>query len=199
MTRTSFDVVLPEGGSGPGGLFGSCTCGQPEFYNLPCEHIMCFAKTRSFLDHELVERDHLTLTLQKQYPSELSFGDVSGAEARSKQPNESLRIAPVGPRKAGRPRTKRILPVTERNRKRPRLCAYCRQAGHDSRACPNRVQESGQHNEPDSKLKLLSNSYFSLVRGQVTSPAIVLIFLKLYLHKAIYNLNERCKSLCQVS
>lgn len=60
---------------------------------MPCEHIMCFAATKRLMDYEVVPIEHLTLTLKKQYPQDIRFERVSSTEAKSRTPNNALRIA----------------------------------------------------------------------------------------------------------
>lgn len=91
------------------------------------------------MDHEVTSVEHLTLTLKKQYSRAILFGSVSGTEAKSKQPNNALRIAHVGPRKAGRPRKRRIPSALKRSAKRIRLYGFFREKGHDKRTCPHRT------------------------------------------------------------
>ena len=141
-SNSLFNVVLPEARCGPGSLFGSCSCGTPEFEHFPCEHILTFAQMKEFHQHEIVPLEFQTRTYRSQYDSNLSYADVSVYIARSKPSDPILRLPPDIPRKAGRPRKRRAKSVLERNSKRRRLCSKCRVPGHTAANCTAQLQDT---------------------------------------------------------
>jgi len=151
VNASSFTVVIPSEGH-LGSRFGTCTCGKPATYGIPCDHMVVVAKSCVIEGLSRIQIMPYWLTTahwRAQYPLELDCkANVTIASFKeSHSPDVSLHYCPswVGSKKKGRPKSGgREKSVTDhvresgkksRNRRVRMFCTLCQKFNHDTKDC----------------------------------------------------------------
>ena len=103
--------------------FGSCSCGNPNIYQLPCKHMDAPALAGHYDERKLIPMELTTSRWKLQYPVEHKFNTTTGYELimAGNYPHlrdKNIRVPVTAPRKRGRPPTKRAKHAVERSFRR---------------------------------------------------------------------------------
>ncbi|MGH3054385.1 MAG: hypothetical protein ACRDL7_05345, partial [Gaiellaceae bacterium] len=142
-STTSFEVRL-GGSNEPGGRFGTCSCGRPQFSEFPWIHMVCFANHQLFDVQLVVPLWCHTSTWKLQYPMDARHAVPSAASIKNKVADKNLRLPPIAPDCRGRPRQTCHRSSGEQWRS-IRHCTMCFATDHDIQKCPDNPSNVNQH------------------------------------------------------